>query len=738
MADEERLLKILLRYVTDVKSVEQAKAAAAKLTEAEKAVGKAGLDAGQQVAAGAAFAEARMALLEKRTRLVIREVERLNRQAEALSRTSRTIAGTGALIAGPLVAAATAYVTQAGRAEDTSRKWSRATERISDAYQDIGRVSARDILPYLERAADLAETLAGLAERHPDAVRAALGIGGGLLALGTLGTLAAQGIRLYADVKLLAAAALQNTAADKMLLAAQGQAGVAAAGRGAGVGGVGAAGAVATALPLVGVVAAVFAAQQYLGWRAARGEFGPGPGVVARGAVGNPDMLAGIVSTAVGGVIGRVLGPLTQAVIGLNRALGILPTRDANARNTNALQSRAPGPRIGSLADALPLFIAYQQQLATAEKDYGLRRVQIVQDYVARGIALEQDYQEQRGRLVGEFAKSQGRALRDFLQNESRTQRDHADRTALQLRDFAQNEQRAEASYYQQRLQRARDFDLETQRAEEDHQARLRQFQDDHADRARDLAGAQDALGLVKEQRRYEKERRQAEEEYAKTARRRNEDYGRELADREEAFREQREQRLVDFEQQQADQKEQFQKDRAERLADFRQRRTDERNDFNERLADLAAQHDKTKAQNDANFEATLRDLDTQHRTEKDRLKADFVERLNDLDAALLGEQKKRQEYYRRMAIDLEDFLRAVRDHREYKPRREEQYPGERLVPDNQTQKRSAAGSAALTVNFDNAFAGAPGRQLVENVKAIVEQQLTAAFDQFATQMGNA
>lgn len=746
MADEERLLKILLKYVTDVRSVEQAKAAADKLKQAEKEAGTTGKTAGEQTAQAAAFAEARMALLEKRTRLVNAEVERLKRTAGALQQVSTVIGGTGALIAGPLVAAATAYVAQAGRAEETSKKWGRATAQIAEAYQDVGRVAARTLLPYLERAADLAQSIARFAEAHPEAVEAALGIGGGLVALGALGTIAAQGIRLYADVKLLAAAALQNSAADKMLLAAQAQAGAAGLGGGTGAGvGTG----LAAAGGLVGIVAATFAAMQYLGWRAYRGDFGAGPQVVTRGALGNADTRVGIGVVAAGAAGNAFAAPLSRVLDNfLYRFQG---GSDVGRRSTNQSQSRTPGPRVGSLADAVPLFIAYQEQLVAAERDYGQRKTQIVLDYVARGIAIEKDYQETRTRLAADFAKSQSRALRDFLRNESRAQSDYADRVAVQLRDFARSEARAEESYYQQRLQRARDFDLETQRAEEDHQDRLRQFQEDHADRARELAGAQDALGLVKEQRRYEKERRQEEDEYAKSARRRNEDYARELADAETAFRQQREQRLADFEQQQADQKEQFQKDRASRLADFRLRRADEREDFQQRLADLATERDRLKAQNETNFRDQLAQNDRHYAEEKARLTADFKDRLNQLDAALLGEQKKRQDYYRRMAIDLEDWLRALRNGQPYTPRRDNQYPqpgatndipkqnpAEALLAGRTSGGANAGGSAALTVNFANAFQGAAGKNLIQAVQAAVSEQLTAAFDQFAASLGSA
>lgn len=723
MADEERLLKILLKYVTDVRSVEQAKAAAGKLTEAQKAAGKAGQTAGEKTATATAFAAARMELLEKRTRLVNAEVEKLKRNAGALQQISASIAGAGALIAGPFVAAALAYTSQAGRAEETSRKWGRTTAQIADAYQDVGRVAARTLLPLLERAADLAEVVARLAEQHPGAVAAALGIGGGLLALGTLGTIAAQGIRLYADVKLLGAAALQNVAADKMLAAAGLQSG------GAGAGGLGS---LALFAGPAGLAAAALAGMQYFGWRAASGAYGPGSQSVARGAAGDPNALAGILSVAFGRALGGALVPLVQAVSGQR---GQSPT-------VNQMGSRPGGTSPATFGAAVQLYASYQQQLIAFEQDYGRRKTQIILDYAKRGIEIEQQYQEDRARIAADFSKSQGRELRDFLENERRTQREYAERVRLQLRDFARGEERAEQGYYEQRLKRARDFDIETQRAEEDHQARLLEFQADHADRARDFAGAQDALGLVKEQRRYEKERQQEELAYSKEARRRNEDYARELDDGEQAFREQREQRLADFEQQQADQKEQFQKDRAERKADFAQRRADERQDFQQRLADLDAQHIKAKEKNEANFAEDLRAIDSQHTREKAKLEQDFKDRLNQLDAALLGEQKKRQDYYRRMALDLEDFLRAARDHQPYVPRKDSQYPqpssSERLVNSTTTQT-SGGGSAALTVNMGGlAFQGASGQQLVQSVMSQVEGMLTAAFDQFSAHMGAA
>ncbi len=95
-------------------------------------------------------------------------------------------AAAGAAIIAPLALAARAYIQQAGEAESTSRRWNTAMQDIQQSQIRVGRVVAQEILPLLEKAADLAEKIAQFVEDNPDVVKAALAVGGSLVVVGGL------------------------------------------------------------------------------------------------------------------------------------------------------------------------------------------------------------------------------------------------------------------------------------------------------------------------------------------------------------------------------------------------------------------------------------------------------------------------------------------------------------------------------------------------------------------------
>lgn len=121
-----------------------------------------------------------------------------------------------------------------------------------------------------------------------------------------------------------------------------------------------------------------------------------------------------------------------------------------------------------------------------------------------------------------------------------------ADRLAA-AQDLARDLAAMEADYYANRAATAEQYGLDAQRAEEDHQRNMRRLQQGHDQRVRKLAEQRDALGLEDELQAYEEERQAAEEDYAVEARRRNEDYARQMRDLEVAFQQQRYARLTDY-----------------------------------------------------------------------------------------------------------------------------------------------------------------------------------------------
>jgi hypothetical protein len=203
------------------------------------------------------------------------------------------------------------------------------------------------------------------------------------------------------------------------------------------------------------------------------------------------------------------------------------------------------------------------------------------------------DYNKQRAQLISSFERSEASAEKTFLQNRDK-----------QMRDFYRSEQRTEADYYRQRAQMARDFGIEIQRSEEDHQRELARMQADHNQTVEELLDNQDAFGLVREMQSYERQRREADEDYSVEMRRRSEDYARQVAEQAQSFAIQRQQRMEDFQLQLKDNQEQYLEER--QLA---------KKEHQESLRELKTQYDEERrARRTALIASLTEELDLKRR----------------------------------------------------------------------------------------------------------------------------
>lgn len=575
-------------------------------------------------------------------------LQKWDRAAQSLGRVAQMAAVAGAAISGPLLGAAALYVSKTGAAEATSRGWLAATKDLASSYERIGRVVSGQILPGLERVATLSKVVAGSVEKNPGAVNAALAVGGGLLGLSLLAN-------VTRDVMVLGKVVLDASTYLKGILAAQAAA--------SGAGGLALGGAALTGGAIAGTVL---------------GGVGLGLGVnelLAR-TIGGPFQTTGKIVTDVGYLMGRVFdqltgqqtddkakkfalmlayltGEISKATFDLGRA-GLNRTYGAGLIGPPAPPGYYNQPtgqdphfiaqqRLARITDAraaaLPVYQQYQAAQSANSANYEANDTAIRMNYLKSSMAAEADYN-----------KSRTREVRDFNAGEKQIERDYNHTRLQQLRDFAENEQRTERDYYEQRTKAAAAFDLETQRAEQDHQDDLRRLQADHQDRARDLAAAGDALGFVKEQRAYERERAESEKQYQKDTGRRNQDYALQLADAEHAFAEQRADRLADFAQAQDDAKKAYDDAKAQRADQQRQRLADEKADFEERQ-----RHAK------ADFKQQLADnLDHYGKVQKQLTDA-FTDQLNAIDPILTGMTNIAKQKFQETSDEFAKFLQGVK-----------------------------------------------------------------------------
>ena len=414
------------------------------------------------------------------------QLRRNRMEIRELSQVFSLIGIAGAALYAPAIAASQKYIATYAQTELASRKWLAAQKSIEDSTVKIGRVVTEDLLPAYEALAKTAERFAAWAEKNPEAMKTAVNIAGGLVLVGATGSILMQVARGVVDIQLIAAT-LMNKAADKQLVAATSY----------GIGGAAPISALTTsaailevATPLViGVIAA-------LAIKAIDKQLGVEPG---KSYYQSRADSAAAWEASHGGSMGVNTTPL---VTGRNNLMYGTPGN--NAALTGGGGVGVPTKNWTQSDALLSSYIDYQTSMKAAQASYEANSLQMQNDYNAASSDLYSKYKT--------------------------------------------NDARAEADYYQARLDAAATYGTEVLRAEQDHQISMRRLYEDHASTMQDLTASRDGLGMIREMRKYEKERNRAEEDYNIAASRRNQDYGRQMSDMAAAYKKQRDQRLEDYE----------------------------------------------------------------------------------------------------------------------------------------------------------------------------------------------
>ena len=204
MDNQEKTLSILLKFGLDNQSISRIKSGVSSLeNELDKAQAKAHAT--------------KMALVD------------MAENAKLSGREFARVFAAGSVMTGGIFAIAEQYVRNAKVATETTKAWQKSTEQLTNAQSRIGAVVAREALPLLEKAADLAAKAATFVEKNPDLVKAALNIGMVTATLGAVGMAVTKGISLYADAKLVVVGLQQLMAGKLMADAAKAQLAAAAA-----------------------------------------------------------------------------------------------------------------------------------------------------------------------------------------------------------------------------------------------------------------------------------------------------------------------------------------------------------------------------------------------------------------------------------------------------------------------------------------------------------------------------
>jgi len=567
--------------------------------------------------------------LEENLHGVRSEVAILNQASAGLNRLFAPLAAGGTAIVGAIALSArqyTQFIESSGiKGDETATRWVAATKRVQNASLNLGEKSAEAILPIYEKAADLAEKAAAFVDKNPDLVQAALNTGLVVATLGAVGVAVAKGIKIYADLKYLAAtteytlatARFQASVREFLAGSTLGVPGEATPVSGGGSGAAGVLGKIS--LVTIGVVIAK-ALVDAVSAGLAQTDFGKQIDDAQKEAAAGGGGYPGINRYA------REVEKADQA------------SEDAAESASDLAGGLRDFNQEATLARATESFIQFRQQEAQAEKQYMAQRAQIVEQGAKQLASIEENYQNQRARLISQFAQSSAAALANFNRSRQRAEENFARSDSQAVQDFNKSQSKAREDYQEQE-----------QRSREDHLREMRRLEEDHNDRVRDLVASRDALGLVREKRDFERSKREAEEEFRTQRARRRQDFQRQEQDRREEFQAQRARRRQEFELQQQ-----------QAAEDFALQQEQARKQFEERLQDLDNQHrievEKTRQQT----QERLRDLELAFREEQITRRNAFFDILRDLDANLLNERDIRNQYYARMQADLESFLSSA------------------------------------------------------------------------------
>jgi len=605
----------------DIKGAKFGEAVAAEVDKATKATKEKLNPALKETKDAIKQARAEAALLSKQAAEIASNIKQA--QISGLRSTAGFVEGIGrgALIGGTALSggiflAAKNYIKDAEQSDRLTRQWAASTKEIEKAQERIGRIAAQAVLPTLEKAADIAEKVAGFVEQHPEIVQAAFNTGLFVAGFGALAIAVSKGIKLSADLAYLAtiptqltAAKLQDAAANKQLAAAQlrlKDLGVPVPSKAGSL--LPAAGAIGGTIA-ANVAATVFIAKQL-------------------------DELDKVLITKFGGIAKNVSTVIETGLFPIVPALR--PIRD--------IQRQLP-----QIEEFIKKILGIGDAAKKASDEISLTGLS-GSVHESEIVGAFEKWKEDDARIVSEAAEQRVKIMANAEKAVSVETARNAARvasinTAAAKRaeaissNFLKADTKAETSYQEQRAKIIRDGGKEVRRIEDDHQERLRKLTLEHSERVEDLTASRDALGLAKEARRFNQakaeENRSTREEIAK----RREDLAVRL--------------------QELDRENQV--EQAQRLAQFQQALQENEAQRKEELKQAAIAHTEELKQIRAAKAQQLRELQESLNAERIRRREVFIAQVRDLDASLLGERGLKQRRYAEMLTDVDKFLQEYR-----------------------------------------------------------------------------
>lgn len=557
-------------------------------------------------------------------------LQSIGQAAQGLGQLSKTAFLSGVGLLGSMYALANRYAKTTKEATDTTREWNNQTERLQKSSERVMEVLAREALPTLTKIADIAEKIADFAERNPQIAKLAVNTGFLLTAAGAIGMIASQGVQFATGVLNLVQASKTLLAYSASMAASSAAGNLGAGGASvlaSGAGTLTASGVAATASAIIPAIIATLA-------------------VVAAGAIIGTAVYEKFVRKVTGGPsLGQIAGGaayLTGTAIGkVSTKLGLTDEKEAERKTLvfTALIAKWTGAideGSGLYKAAVASIKNTNTELKSTISNADLSKLkEMVGGFQNAQIETVRKAEQQKQDIIRNSANAQVDIMRNLARQISSIQRNYTDQVKSITDNFNRNEVQAEQQYKESRMSIIESAGQAAIDAEKRLQQDLERLRSEHQDRVDELVDERDALGLVKEKRRYDKER----DEKVKAA---NEEINemkaeskRRLQELDNQYRRERIQRNQAFQQQLKDAKEQKDKEIREAKIAAAQAAEDER----------------------INKERQLRELRIQTQRELDERRRNFQQQLNDLGNFLTSDAKLRQKYYSTMLSEVDKLV---------------------------------------------------------------------------------
>lgn len=629
LKDESKILESMQAEIELTQRLKQEVKDLAKFTGlSEKEL--AGLSAEQvKVAKTALAAQKQINVFNDELSQTERRVADLRQTAESISRISTGLFYTGSAIVGSIFLAANEEAQRIKEAEgvvdETTQKWLTAQERIQRSYQRIGKTALTTVLPMLEKIAAIAEKGSKFVEQHPDLVKAAFNTGAIIATIGAVGILVAKGVRFVADITLITAqlkyatsTAMFKSSVDRFLAGVTGQKLTSAGGTGSAIGStLGTVTLMATSVIIgaeVGLALGNAISKALYGKDYKKQDFGDIASTYYKYAT-----IPGIALAQQLNEVGALSDESAHKIAKFTT--GVADWLSSTGKAENALDG---------LTDGLDDLSASTE----AAKDE-LEAIDIMGKLEKENLEAERKYNDARAEIIQDSSESISKATEKLAEASNRIKTTLISNLSKIDTNFATANKKAETDYQQSRAEIIRDSNEEILQIQRDAKEELRKLEEDFTLQSEELVNARDALGLVKAQREFERNKKEIEQNSEK-----------EIAER-------KRQTQIQI----SDLRRNFLADRAERLAKYRQDILDAKAQAAQELLDAQKAHAQKLQEIARQRAAELSELQRSYNEERRNRIIAAYNAIKDLSNAQNAERIMRQRYYSVILADATTFM---------------------------------------------------------------------------------